>query len=75
MDIIAKIMTHESIVHGQIMSLEKLLDRQLSFQLTLNVKGIRSNIEFKASQEEIQRVKQDLGYRVFIKLQDSWVSS
>jgi hypothetical protein len=73
MDHNVKIMTHESIVHGQISSIEGLLERPVNFAVTLNVKGVRSHIRFVASNEEIEKVKSNLGYKIYVQLDKEWV--
>lgn len=67
-----KIMTHESIVHSQLNSIERILNRQVDFKLTLNIKGIKSNIEFVATPDEVEKVKRDLGYTVFTLVGKEW---
>jgi hypothetical protein len=71
--VIIRIMTHESIVHSQITSLERLLNREIDFALTLNIRGVKSSIEFSATEDEIHRVKADLGYRIFMSENNNWV--
>lgn len=73
MEFEVKIMTHETIVHTQLNSIEKLLNRDIDYKANLNTKGIRSSISFKASQLEIDLVKNDLGYKIFIKNNDHWI--
>jgi hypothetical protein len=73
MEINIKILTHESIIHTQITSIEKLLNRQVAYQLKLNVKGTKSNIEFKASQDEVERMTSYLGYPVYVLRDDEWI--
>jgi hypothetical protein len=64
MDIAVKIMTHESIVHTQILSIEKLLNRNITYDVTLNTRGVKSYLSFLATPEEVELVKADLGYRI-----------
>ena len=73
MDYNVKIMTHESIVHSQLNSIESLLERPVSFAVTLNVKGVRSHLKFIASSEEIEKVKASLGYKIYIQRDKEWV--
>jgi hypothetical protein len=72
MGTIVKIMTHESIIHSQLSSLERILNREINCQLTLNVKGIKSNFEFPATEEEIEKVKSDLGYHIYVFTNGEW---
>ena len=75
MEINIKILTHESIIHTQLTSIEKLLNRQVQYQLKLNVKGTKSNIEFKASPEELRKMTSHLGYPVYILRDDEWIAN
>lgn len=74
MDQNIKIITHESIIHSQIQSIERVLARPVSYEVILNVRGVKSHIQFNASPEEIERVKADLGYRVYVKKDNEWVA-
>lgn len=60
-----RILTHESVVHFQLMAIEKLLKRNMDFTVTLNQRSAISNIQFTASEEEIAFIKKDLGYKVY----------
>jgi hypothetical protein len=73
MDYTIRIMTHESIIHSQIVSIERLLEREINCQPTLNAKGVKSNIEFRASTDEIEKVRTDLGYRVLVEKNGQWL--
>lgn len=74
MELQIKIMTHESIIHSQIQSIERVLARPVSYGVILNVRGVKSHIHFQATPEEIELVKADLGYRVYVKKDNEWVA-
>ena len=61
-----KLFTHEVIVHSQLTALEKILNRCLHYEISLNIKGIRSNIQFDADDKEIKLIKGNLGYSVIV---------
>jgi hypothetical protein len=65
--------THETIVHSQLQAIEKALSRTVVFEITLNQKGIKSNIEFEAEEKEISVVKNDLGYNVMVFDGERWL--
>jgi hypothetical protein len=64
MDLQATIPTHESIVHAQVLSIEKLLQREIQYQIMLNVQGTRSQIKFLLSENEAQLIRDNLGYKI-----------
>jgi hypothetical protein len=71
-----KIFTHESIVHYQLDAIEKLLQRDVGFRVVLNVKGVVSNVQFAATFEEIESIKNNLSFKIYIKANDdTWVVS
>jgi hypothetical protein len=61
-----RLYTHEVIIHSQIASIEKILDRVVEFEVTLNQKQLKSTIEFAAEDTEISKLKNDLGYNIFV---------
>jgi ribosomal protein S6 len=67
MNLRATISTHESVIHAQIAAIEKLLKRELNYQIVLNVKGVHSHIEFDANEEELDLIQNDLGYKTRLK--------
>ena len=67
-----KIFTHEVIVHSQINAIEKTLNRDIHCEITLNIRTVRSFIEFDANNSEIDLIKANLGYTVMIKQQNRW---
>jgi len=60
----ATLHTHESIVHAQIHAIEKLLARDIIYQITLNVQGTRSHIRFPLSNTEAKLIQSNLGYKI-----------
>jgi hypothetical protein len=70
---VIKLFTHETIVHAQIIAVRKLLAREIKFDIMLNVRGIRSHIQFDASQTEINLLKDYSGYTVYVKTGNQWV--
>ena len=50
---VIKVYTHESVIHSQMSAIEKVLDRSVNFEITLNTKNARSNIQFEASEDEM----------------------
>lgn len=75
MSLPVKLMTHEVIVHTQLQSLERVLEREVLCDITLNVKGIKSHIIFNASEEEINKIRQDLGYTIYVRDGETWETS
>ena len=73
MDHCIKLFTHEAIVHSQLQSIEKLLQRKVDYEISLNQHGVRSNIQFKVNPEEIELIKNYLGYTVYTKDGERWV--
>ena len=73
MDLSVKLFTHESVIHEQIDSLEKHLQREIDFSISLNVDGIRSHIRFSATDAEARLIREVLGYTVYIKKGNQWV--
>jgi hypothetical protein len=69
MELEATILTHEMIVHSQIASIEKLLKREIAYQLTLNVYGEPSHIRFPLLLNELELIKENLGYKLLEKQQ------
>lgn len=69
-----KLFTHEAIVHAQTLSIEKLLNRKVEFDISLNVKGVRSNIQFTVNEAEITQIKKNLGYTVYTLNADQWIA-
>ena len=69
-----KIFTHESIVHYQVDSINKLLHYERPLEITLNVKARKSNICFLATLEEVQSIRNDLQLKVYVKntFDDGW---
>lgn len=61
-----KLFTHEVIVHSQLTALESILNRCIHYEISLNSKGTRSNIQFDADEKEIGLIKGNLGYTVMI---------
>lgn len=68
-----KIFTHEAIVHTQITALEKTLNRQIEFEINLNLNKVRSNLSFEATEEEINLIRHNLGYTVMIRKGGYWL--
>jgi hypothetical protein len=67
MDLDATILTHEMIVHSQIASIEKLLQREITYKLTLNVHGVPSSIQFPLKRFELELIKDQLGYKLLVQ--------
>jgi hypothetical protein len=59
-----KVFTHEVIVHSQVTNLEKILERRIDYEITLNTKGARSNIQFEVSETEVDLIKSKFGYAI-----------
>ncbi len=70
-----KIFTHESIIHGQVNAIEKIVNRDVQFDITLNLRGDRSNIQFSADEKEIELIKANLGYALLLKNESGWCPS
>lgn len=68
-----KLFTHEAIVHSQLLALERILSRVIPYEIALSTKGIRSNIQFFADEQEIKRIKSNLGYTVMILDGTQWL--
>ena len=68
-----RIFTHESIVHTQIASIEKLLERKIEFSITINTKNEKSNIQFSVSENELLELANKLGQTIFFKSNESWM--
>lgn len=69
-----KIYTHEVIAHSQMNAIEKILNRQIDYTMALNT-STRSNIQFEATLTEIEKIKDNLGYVVMVKQDNTWVAS
>jgi DNA-binding NtrC family response regulator len=69
----AKIFTSDLLVHGQITSLESLLERKIDFEIALNVKPILQNIQFYASEIELRKIKSELGYNLLLFSGGHWL--
>lgn len=67
-----RIFTHESIIHSQMQSIEKLLDHRVNFAVTLNSKGVRSKIEFLVTEAEIRILNDELGYKIYRQADGQW---
>jgi hypothetical protein len=61
-----KLFTHEVIVHSQLTALENILNRCIHYEISLNGKDIRSNIQFDANEKEINLIKAHLSYNVMV---------
>lgn len=72
-DLRVKVFTHEAIVHSQLLALERVLARVIPYEIALSTKGIRSNIQFFADEDEIRRIKSNLGYTVMILDGTQWL--
>jgi hypothetical protein len=75
MKVQVKIFTHEVIVHSQIAMIEKVLERNIEFAVSLNQKEDRSNIRFDAEVKEITTIKNSLGYNVMVLEGQRWIST
>jgi hypothetical protein len=73
MEELVKLFTHETIVHSQIASIEKVLDRRVDFQITINAKETRSNIQFNATRDEMELIKTQLGYNLLVRNEAGWL--
>jgi hypothetical protein len=70
-----KIYTHEAIVHSQVNAIEKIVSHEVEFDITLNTRGARSSIQFSAEQNEIELIKNNLGYTILIQNESGWYPS
>jgi hypothetical protein len=68
-----RIFTHESIVHSQVATIQKILGKEITFDIIINSKGARSNIQFMVSSEEMDQLLRHLGYQIFIQTDNHWV--
>ena len=59
-----KLFTNDNLIHDQTRSLEKLLDRNIEFEIELNVQPARQNIQFMVSENELQKIKSTLDYNI-----------
>ena len=70
-----KIFTHEVIVHSQVEMIEKVLERDVLFNISLNQTRDRSTIRFDAEEGEVVKIRTNLGYNVMVLEGQTWVSS
>jgi hypothetical protein len=68
-----KLFTHEAIVHTQINTLERILDRKIEFEIVLNTKGLRSSLELSATQHEIEMIRSGTSYTILVRSNDAWM--
>jgi hypothetical protein len=68
-----KLITNETIIHSQIDRLESVIGRRNDFEITLNARGKQSNLQFFATEKEIEMIRTHTEYTILIQHGRHWL--
>lgn len=67
-----KLITNESLIHEQTALIENLVNRDINFEISMN-EPMRHNIQFVASEKELETIKSKLGYNLQLLKGGHWL--